>query len=119
MRAQEDLFLGSATPLAPVQPDGLDGMFASGGEPPGKTRLETLFRAEERGQGKPLGLPFVAIVIPTNVKIKVMPHLKGTYDRDLRTLFSDLEGFSQAGKTDRLNLSPPTEPEEPIFPAST
>lgn len=115
MRAQEGLFLASATPERPVQPGGLDGMHAAGSVPPGLERLAALFAAEERGRGTPPLLSFASVVVPPHVKRKLLLHLRGTYDRDFRTLFPDLTGFADAGRAGLLDLTTALLEEEPVF----
>lgn len=115
MRAQEGLFLASTTPAAPVEPPGLDGMFVAAGEAPGRDRFAGLFAPVERGRGAAPQLPFCALVVPPSTKRKLAAHLRGTYDRDFRTMFPDLAGFADAHRQGVLDVSDPIEPEEPVF----
>ncbi len=93
MRAQEGFFLGSAVPRRHRAP-GVLGVNPIG-DAPGRDRLEQLLKTE-RGQGRPVSLPFCAIVIPAAVKDKLRDPLKRTYNRRRRVLFPDVDGFRDA-----------------------
>ncbi|MEH1129476.1 hypothetical protein [Micromonospora sp. CPCC 206061] len=93
MKAQEGFFLGSAVPKRHTAPGvlGLNPL----GPAPGDERLQKLLRTEE-GPGRPVNLPFCAIVIPAAVKDKLRGPLKRTYNRRRRVLFPDVDGFREA-----------------------
>ncbi len=50
-----------------------------------------------RTVGQPEKLPFVAIVVPSQMKSKLLTHLDGTYNKSARTLFPDFSGFREFG----------------------
>lgn len=95
MKAQEGFFIGSAvarTPRVPFVPD-LD---IRANTPPGTVALGRLAEGPDRGPGRPLGLPFLALVIPPQVKDALRDPLRGTYNRRRRVLFPDVDGFREA-----------------------
>ena len=95
MTAQEGLFITSAF-LDDLDPKtGLDGFAVTDRPAPGAARFDALFAPTERGRGTPGQLPFCALVIPPKVKASVRRHLAGTYARDLRRLFPDVDGFAR------------------------
>lgn len=106
MRAQEGLFLSGAVPPGPAV-NGVDALPLPVSRQPGPAALDALFAPRERQRGRPRGLPFCVIVIPTNVKARVSPHLEGTYNRSYRTLFPDVTGFAEALRLHKLDLSEP------------
>ena len=50
-----------------------------------------------RGQGQPVRLPFVAIIIKASLKAQLRTYLKTTFNRSARTLFPDFPGFRTFG----------------------
>jgi len=105
MTAQEGLFLAGAMPHQLVD-DGVDDLPIRLGKPPTQKSLAGLFTATERRQGRPLALPFCALIVPANIKNRIRPHLEGTYNRSYKTLFPDPDGFAEALRTNRVNLAP-------------
>jgi len=97
MIAQEGLFIVGATPENPGIV-GIDSFPITPGDPPARSALKSLFAPDERRPGRPQRLPFVALVIPSRLKTRVMRHLAGTYNRERRVLFPDLAGFSDTFK---------------------
>lgn len=93
MKAQEGFFLGSVVPQRQKAPGvlGLNPL----GVAPGPEKLQKLLRTE-KGPGRPVNLPFCAIVIPASVKDKLRGPLKRTYNRRRRVLFPDVDGFREA-----------------------
>jgi hypothetical protein len=93
MKAQEGFFVGSAVPKRHRVPGvlGLNPL----GSAPGVEKLGKLLTSE-RGRGRPVNLPFCAIVIPPGVKDKLRDPLKRTYNRRRRVLFPDVDGFRDA-----------------------
>lgn len=95
MVAQEGLFIAGATPENPGI-TGVESFPLTPGDPPARSALKSLFAPIERGPGRPQRLPFVALVIPSRLKTRVLRHLCGTYNRKRSVLFPDLAGFSDA-----------------------
>lgn len=56
---------------------------------------------EERGVGAPGNIPFVAIIISSAIKAKLLRYLEGSYNRTARVLFPDYAGFLQFGRNVR------------------
>lgn len=100
MKAQEGFFLGSSVPVHHRAP-GVLGINPIG-LAPGAEKLEKLL-ATEKGQGRPAGVPFCAIVIPAAVKDKIRDPLKRTYNRRRRVLFPDVDGFREGFLRDQLD----------------
>lgn len=95
MKAQEGFFLGSAVPSAHVA-EGVRGINPTSKQPPGGGRLRKLLDQDKPGRGRPARVPFIAIVIPREVKDKVRNPLKRTYNRRPRVMFPDVDGFREA-----------------------
>lgn len=112
MQAQEGLFISGAVPTSPSVA-GVDGLPLLVGDPPYGERLESLFAANERRAGRPTGLPFVVLLIPPNIKGRMLPHLQNTYNRSQRILFPDVAGMVDALRAGQLNLSAPDPEQEP------
>lgn len=93
MKAQEGYFLGSAVPKR-HKAAGVRGLNPTGTKP-GDEKLEKLLKTET-GPGRPVNLPFCAIVIPSSVVEKLRDPLRRTYNRRRRTLFPDVDGFREA-----------------------
>jgi hypothetical protein len=93
MKAQEGFFLGSSVPRRHDAPGvlGLNPL----GPAPGKDKLQRLLNFEE-GLGRPVNLPFCAIVIPAAVKDELRDPLRRTFNRRRRVLFPDVDGFREA-----------------------
>lgn len=103
MVAQEGLFLTGAVPEGESS-HGIDGLPLGQGDPPGPEALGNLFAAEPRKAGRPRKLPFVVLVIPTQLKKKLLPHLESTYNRSYRQLFPDVAGFVDALRAGNIDL---------------
>lgn len=103
MTAQEGLFIAGVTPSEPRIP-GVESFPLAANPPPRADALVSLFTADERGRGRPRGLPFVALVIPPRLKKRMRQNLEGTYNRRRRVLFPDLTGFSEALRLGELDL---------------
>ncbi|PSL37465.1 FRG domain-containing protein [Labedella gwakjiensis] len=109
LRAQEGFFVAGAVP--PVQDKALgSGITLISPTPFDSIRVtwkridqEQLERrlAEPRGAGAPAALPFVAILINAQLKVKLRKYLEGTYNRSARVLFPDYEGYRQYGENFR------------------
>lgn len=95
MKAQEGFFLGSVVPTTHTA-DGVRGINLTSRTPLGSGRLRKLLDLENRGRGRPAKVPFIAIVIPADVKAKVRNPLKRTYNRRPRVMFPDVDGFRDA-----------------------
>lgn len=106
MRAQEGFFVGGAMPDAPPIPGVMD-LGLSVGEPPGSDAIARLVGPQDRGPGRPIGLPFFALVIPPNVKAALSDPLRGTFNRRRRVLFPDVDGFRDSLIRDELDLHTP------------
>lgn len=119
MQAQEGLFIGGALPSDPTPPAALEDFDLAQSSAPGRDRLSRLFAPDDRPAGRPMSLPFCALVIPPAVKSKALPHLLGTYDRRFATMFPDVEGFAAALTQGELDLTPPSVPDKPVSPQST
>jgi len=104
MRAQEGLFIASAVPYKPGLP-GVDGLTLASSTTVGVERLHTLFTEPSRTQGRPLSVPFCAIIIPRPVKEKMRDHLAATYNRTERSLFPDIAGFREAWNSKRIDVT--------------
>jgi FRG domain len=101
MTAQEGLFITGVTPDEPGIP-GVDSFPITPGTPPGPRALPSLFAASERRPGRPRGLPFVALIVPSSLKKRMLRSLEGTYNRRQRVLFPDIAGFAQAVRSGEL-----------------
>jgi len=95
MSAQEGLFITGTTPSKPGI-RGVDNFPIAVVSTPRQKALPSLFAPKEREPGRPRVLPFVAIVIPSRLKRRMLKHLEGTYNRRRRVLFPDLAGFCEA-----------------------
>lgn len=102
MKAQEGFFLGSAIPTTYLAP-GVRGINVTSKTPLGSGRLRKLLDLENRGRGRPAKVPFIAIVIPADVKAKVRNPLKRTYNRRPRVMFPDVDGFRDALRRRQLD----------------
>ena len=100
MKAQEGYFLGCAVPARHKAP-GVLGLNPLGPKP-GDDKLEKLLRTVE-GRGRPVSLPFCAVVIPAAVKDRLRDPLKRTYNRRRRVLFPDVDGFRDAFRRGQLD----------------
>lgn len=107
MSAQEGYFVGSVVSSEPRVPGVLD-LDLVAAEPPDREALgQLLVGREERGPGRPRRLPFLALVIPADVKRAMRDPLEGTFNRRRRVLFPDVDGFRAAFKAGELDLSTP------------
>ena len=77
MKAQEGFFLGSSVPHVHLT-NGIRGINVTTKTPIGSGRLRNLLDLENRGRGRPAKVPFIAIVIPADLKDKVRNPLKRT-----------------------------------------
>jgi hypothetical protein len=59
---------------------------------PRSTALDLL---ADRAGGRPESLPFVAIIVKSHLKRKLLQYLDGTYNKSARTLFPDYAGFRE------------------------
>jgi hypothetical protein len=100
MKAQEGFFIASAVPKQHKAP-GVPGLNPIG-PAPGADKLRELL-STEKGKGRPVNLPFCAIVIPAAVKDKLRDPLKRTYNRRRRVLFPDVDGFREALTREQLD----------------
>lgn len=62
--------------------------------------VETL--ASPKGRGNPPRLPFVALLIGTEMKPTLLRHLGGTYGIERRTLFPEVAGFVEAVRLNQV-----------------
>ncbi len=53
---------------------------------------------DQRTQGLPKKMPFVAILVRSKVKEQLRTYLKFTYSRTAKSLFPDYSGFKDHGK---------------------
>jgi hypothetical protein len=102
MKAQEGFFLGSTVPEKHVA-TGVFGINPIAKLPPGTARLRKLLELDRRERGRPARVPFIAIVIPRELKAKVWTPLKRTYNRRPRVMFPDVDGFRDALARDQLD----------------
>lgn len=102
MKAQEGFFLGSSVPTTHLAP-GVRGINVTRKASLGSARLRKLLDLEKRGRGRPARVPFIAIVIPAEVKAKVRNPLKRTYNRRPRVMFPDVDGFRDAFRRSQLD----------------
>jgi predicted Rdx family selenoprotein len=72
--------------------------------PPGAARLAELFG--ERHRGFPAKIPFVAIIVPRNLKARLRIALASTWNRRRETLFPDLAGLADAVRDEPERISP-------------
>jgi len=75
MQAQEGLFISAALPSDPTPPAALEDFDLTPSAAPGSERLSKLFAPDDRTAGRPVSLPFCALVIPPAVKARALPHL--------------------------------------------
>lgn len=111
MTAQEGIFIAGATPSEPGVP-GVESFPLASGPAPDPAALVSLFAPDERGRGRPRGLPFVALIIPSRLKHRMLQNLEGAYNRRRRVLFPDLAGFrTHSGReSSKCSKSFPREP---------
>lgn len=102
MKAQEGFFLGSVVPTKHSTP-GVYGLNPTLSRAPGSARLRKLLDQDKRARGRPARVPFLAIVIPRDVKDAVRTPLKRTYNRRPRVMFPDVDGFRDALQHDQLD----------------
>lgn len=102
MKAQEGFSLGSVVPSSHVV-DGVRGINPGSKAVPGAKRLRKLLEQDKPGRGRPARIPFIAIVIPREVKEKLRNPLKRTYNRRPRVMFPDVDGFREAFIADQLD----------------
>jgi hypothetical protein len=102
LRAQEGLFVGGVTPksgllryLSQFQ------SFTISGRPGDHVHLQRRL-AEDRPRGKPADIPFVAVIIRSDLKAKLLRYLEATYNRTARVLFPDYTGFLDYGQSPRV-----------------
>ncbi|WP_353963788.1 FRG domain-containing protein [Streptomyces sp. NBC_00124] len=97
MQAQEGFFVSGAVPVE-VDIGGVDGMPIPGVvSPPGAEAFRCLLDPScATARGRPNRLPFVVLIIPPRVKRSMVTYLEGTFNRSMRTLFPDVQGFRDA-----------------------
>ncbi|MDP4014176.1 MAG: FRG domain-containing protein [Candidatus Nanopelagicales bacterium] len=106
MRAQEATFLASAVPDSPTV-TGVDDIYIGVGQaPPGDKKLTRALSLGDRDRGRPLKLPFLAILIPPRIKQKTRQTLESGYLINESRLFPDLAGFATALQEGRVKLAP-------------
>jgi hypothetical protein len=99
LRAQEGFFVAGAQPKAGLKQRIRSGPFTSldieqrVGD---RDELEARLVAE-RGRGGPGAMPYVAVVIRSDLKKKLLQYLEGTFNRSARVLFPDYAGFRDFG----------------------
>jgi hypothetical protein len=99
LRAQEGFFVAGAQPKAGLSESLRRGPFTSldldqpSGDP---DELEAKLLAE-RGRGGPGAMPYMAVVIRSDLKKKLLSYLEGTFNRSARVLFPDYAGFRGFG----------------------
>lgn len=93
LRAQEGYFIASAHPKASKPP--LTGLMID--VPQGDVVTVRRLLSEQRTQGLPKSMPFVAILVPARVKRQLRDYLRLTYSRTAKTLFPDHTGFRDFG----------------------
>lgn len=94
LRAQEGYFIASAHPLTSSSP--LDSLNIT--IPKGDIDDVARLLMDQRTQGLPKKMPFVAILVPSKVKEQLRTYLKYTYSRTAKSLFPDYSGFKDHGK---------------------
>lgn len=97
LRAQEGYFIASAHPDASVPPLVSLNITVPQGEAQEVARL----LMEQRTQGLPRSMPFVAILVPARIKEQLRTYLRLTYSRTAKSLFPDYTGFRDFGKWKR------------------
>lgn len=102
MTAQQGLFLAGAAPMHGYI-NGLDA-FGFIAQPPGHHRLKALFSDAPRGRGRPARLPFVVLIVPSDLKLSMRQHLETTYSRARRDLFPDLAGLADSLRGNLVEL---------------
>lgn len=97
LRAQEGVFVGSSTPATGGLRRYADKPFGTVNIPHSKGDPTALMGAllEERKQGAPMKMPFVAVVVPSGSKSKLLQYLEVSFNRTARTLFPDFAGFRE------------------------
>ncbi|MFF9237460.1 FRG domain-containing protein [Streptomyces sp. NPDC014801] len=97
MQAQEGFFISGAVPTR-TDIDGVDGIPIPGAlAPPGVDAFRCLFDPScPTAKGRPNRLPFAVLSIPAGVKRSMVTYLEGTFNRSMRTLFPDVQGFRDA-----------------------
>jgi hypothetical protein len=99
LRAQEGFFVAGAQPGAGPVENLRRGPFTSldieqrTGD---RAELEAKLLAE-RGRGGPSAMPYMAVVIRSDLKKKLLEYLEGTFNRSARVLFPDYAGFRDFG----------------------
>lgn len=94
LRAQEGYFIASALPDEPVPP--LSGLHMT--VPQGDSAEVARLLMDQRRQGLPRSMPFVAILVPAKMKEQLRTYLRLTYSRTAKSLFPDYTGFREFGK---------------------
>lgn len=94
LRAQEGYFIASAHPERSVTP--LKGLNIA--VPQGDSKEVARLLMEQRTQGLPKSMPFVAILVPAKMKAQLRTYLRLTYSRTAKSLFPDYTGFREFGK---------------------
>lgn len=90
LAAQSGYFLFGRVPASPMYVfPSLNIDFAN--------RTDGLDLVSPRTQGRPEKLPFVVILVPAELKKRLLSHLDATYDKSARTLFPDFSGYREFG----------------------
>ena len=103
LRAQEGFFAAGATPRGGSLERVRRGPFvsldvaAAHGDP---NELKKML-LDERGRGAPGALPYVAVLIKSSLKGKLLRYLENTYNRRPRVLFPDYAGFKDYGSSSK------------------
>ncbi|WP_167309616.1 FRG domain-containing protein [Terrimesophilobacter mesophilus] len=101
LRAQEGFFAASAVPPSSAfLKSESTAFFGLNVADATSTRPEVVEQLLLGGRkpGGPANIPYVAIIIKSSNKKKLLAYLGSTYNRSARVLFPDFEGFSSRGK---------------------
>lgn len=108
MIAQQGSFLLGTEPDEP-EVAGVEAFVLSPRSGPPGEKLGKLAQPADRGKGRPAYVDFCAILIPPNLKTRMLQHLESTYTKRFRTMYPDMAGFADAVLNQRMALpTPPT-----------
>ena len=101
LRAQEGLFIASATPRTKGLVRAFGDPFRTIAIPFSKGDADQVRSAllEARKRGAPPKLPFVAVLVPSGSKARLLQHLEVSFNRTARSLFPDFAGFREYGSS--------------------